>query len=126
MDDQLKLIIIDDEAIVLKRLRQALEKDGFEVETFEDGSSALKRINEKHFDIVVTDVRMPGLNGIQVLEEIMSRSKQTKVILITGYATIEMAREAMAKGAFDCIAKPFKPSDLREIVNRAIKELKGK
>lgn len=123
MENNLSIMIIDDENIVGKRLQPALEKRGDEVETFVDSREAIKRFDEKNFDIVVTDIRMDNVDGIEVLEHITSRNKRTKVIMITGYATVEVAREALAKGAFDFIAKPFKPNDLRAIIERAAQEL---
>lgn len=120
---KLRIMVIDDENIVGKRLKPALEKTGDVVETFEDGKSALARFDAEPFDIVVTDVRMDEMDGIEVLEQILARSSRTKVIIITGYATVEVAREALTKGAFDFIAKPFKPADLRAIIERAAREL---
>ena len=120
---QLKIMVIDDENIVGKRLKPALEKTGDTVETFEDGEKALTRFYESPFDIVVTDIRMEKIDGIEILEKILAKSPVTKVIMITGYATVEVAREALSKGAFDFIAKPFKPGDLREIIRRASDEL---
>jgi CheY-like chemotaxis protein len=116
---KLSVLILDDEPIVGKRLTPALEKAGFEVECFEAPAEALARLNQKEFDIVVTDLRMEGMDGIQVLEHIMAHCEHTRVILITGYATVEVAREALVKGAFDFIAKPFKPKDLRAVVSKA-------
>jgi DNA-binding NtrC family response regulator len=116
-------MLVDDEPIVGKRLKPALTKYGFEVEVFEDGVRAIERLKEQKFDIVVTDVRMEDVDGIQVLEHVLSRSDRTKVIIITGYATVEVAREALVKGAFDFIAKPFKPNDLRVVIDRAAKAL---
>lgn len=123
MTRNLEVLVLDDEPIVGKRLKPALEKDGYVVEVFEDGKSALARLEEKQFDIVVTDVRMDEVDGIQVLEAVQRMSTRTKVIIITGYATVELAREALAKGAFDFIAKPFKPQDLRAVIEKAAKEL---
>jgi DNA-binding NtrC family response regulator len=123
MADNLQIMLVDDEPIVGKRLKPALAKYGFEVEVFEDGTRALQRLKEKEFDIVVTDVRMEDVDGIQVLEHVLARSQRTKVIIITGYATVEVAREALVKGAFDFIAKPFKPNDLRAVIDRAAKAL---
>lgn len=123
MVQSLEVLVLDDEPIVGKRLKPALEKDGYVVEVFEDGRSALTRLQEKAFDIVVTDVRMDDVDGIQVLEAVQRMSTRTKVIIITGYATVELAREALAKGAFDFIAKPFKPQDLRVVIEKAAKEL---
>ena len=124
-EQSLQILVLDDEPIVGKRLRTALEKNGYAVEVFEDSRVALQRLNEKEFDIIVTDVRMEEVDGIQVLEHVLERSGRTKVIVITGYATVEVAREALAKGAFDFIAKPFKPDDLREVIARAVAALKG-
>ncbi len=124
-DQPLKIMVIDDENIVGKRLKPALEKTGDIVETFEEGEKALARFAEAPFDIVVTDIRMEKIDGIEILEQILAISGRTKVIIITGYATVEIAREALSKGAFDFIAKPFKPSDLREIIERASNELRA-
>jgi DNA-binding NtrC family response regulator len=123
MARNLQIMLVDDEPIVGKRLKPALAKYGMEVEVFEDAGLALKRLNEKEFDIVVTDVRMEDVDGIQVLETVLARSERTKVIIITGYATVEVAREALVKGAFDFIAKPFKPGDLRAAIDKAAKSL---
>lgn len=117
--ESLRVMVLDDEPIVGKRLNQALAKHGFEVEIFEDPTKALARLGEVHFDVVVTDLRMEEVNGIQILEYVTSHCKDTRVILITGYATVEVAREALVKGAFDFIAKPFKPRDLRAVINKA-------
>jgi CheY-like chemotaxis protein len=118
-DRKLRVMIVDDEPIVGKRLTPALEKHGFEVEAFLDPSKALARLKDQEFDIVVTDFRMEELDGIQVLTHVMESCPNTRVILITGYATVEVAREALVKGAFDFIAKPFKPKELRAVINKA-------
>lgn len=123
MQRTLRVMILDDEPIVGKRLKPALEKYGFDVEVFEDPGAALRRIDETVFDIVVTDVRMEEVDGIEVLQRVLARNPGTKVIIITGYATVEVAREALVKGAFDFIAKPFKPGDLRAVIDRAAKVL---
>jgi DNA-binding NtrC family response regulator len=123
--ERLQILVLDDEPIVGKRLRTALEKNGHVVEVFEDSRLALRRLDERDFDIIVTDVRMEEVDGIQVLEHVLERSERTKVIVITGYATVEVAREALAKGAFDFIAKPFKPDDLRQVIARAAAALRG-
>jgi DNA-binding NtrC family response regulator len=124
-EDSLSILVLDDEPIVGKRLRAALEKSGYEVEVFEDSRAALRRLDEREFDIIVTDVRMEEVDGIQVLEHVLERSSRTRVVVITGYATVEVAREALAKGAFDFIAKPFKPDDLREVIKKAAEDLRS-
>lgn len=123
MEQKIQVLILDDEPIVGKRLGPALMKIGCEVESFEDPKKALQRIEEKTFDIVVTDIRMEDIDGIEILEKVKALSDRTKIIMITGYATVEVAREALGKGAFDFIAKPFKPDDLREAVYRAAEAL---
>jgi DNA-binding NtrC family response regulator len=121
--ERLQLMILDDEPIVGKRLVPALAKMGCDIESFENPESALKRIEEKEFHVVVTDIRMENIDGLQVLEKVLARSPRAKVIMITGYATMEIARQALAKGAYDFIAKPFKPGDLRKIVFKAAQAL---
>lgn len=118
-----EVLIIDDELIVCKRLKPAIEKMGCNVETFLEPKSALDRIDEKEFDIVITDVRMDEIDGIQVLEHVREKSERTMVIVITGYAMIALAREAMEKGAFDFVSKPFKPDEIRRVILKAADEL---
>jgi DNA-binding NtrC family response regulator len=123
MSKHLDVLLLDDEPIVGKRLKPALAKIGCQVEIFVNPKEALDRIDEKEFDIVVTDIRMDEIDGIQVLEHVAKKSSRTKVIMITGYAMMAVAREAMEKGAFDFIAKPFMPDDLRKIIAKAAKAL---
>jgi DNA-binding NtrC family response regulator len=119
MDERLQVLVLDDEPIVGKRLQPALAKVGCDVEVFDAPGAALGRLAEKRFHIVVTDIRMEDIDGIEVLERVLERWPETRVIMITGYATVEVAREAMAKGAFDFIAKPFKPQELRDVIAKA-------
>ncbi len=123
MQEGLEVLLLDDEPIVGKRLKPALAKIGCNVEIFEDPRKALERIDQKEFDIVVTDIRMDEVDGLDVLQHVVKTSERTKVIMITGYAMMAVAREAMEKGAFDFIAKPFKPDDLRKVIAKAAKAL---
>jgi DNA-binding NtrC family response regulator len=123
MAQRLEVLVLDDERIVGKRLKPALSKLDCEVEVFENPRLALQRLAQKNFDIVVTDIRMDEIDGIQVLEETLKKSPRTKVIMITGYAMMSVAREAMGKGAFDFISKPFSPDDLRRVIVRAAESL---
>jgi len=123
MSHSLEILLLDDEPIVGKRLKPALTKIGCDVEVFEDPLLAVARLDEKNFDIVVTDIRMDEMDGMQILEHVLAKSPDTKVIMITGYAMIALAREAMEKGAFDFIAKPFKPDDLRTVIAKAAEAL---
>ncbi len=123
MPDTLKVLLLDDEPIVGRRLKPALAKIGCEVEVFEEPERALARLQQEEFDIVVTDIRMDEIDGLQVLEFVREKWPRTKVIMITGYAMMSLAREAMEKGAFDFIAKPFRPDDLRKVIANAAREL---
>ncbi len=124
MEDRIEVLIVDDEQIVGKRLKSALEKHGYAVEVFQSGQSAIDRLQEKQFDIVVSDIRIDEVDGLDILEAVQNSSSRTKTILITGYATVEVAREALVKGAFDFIAKPFRPKDLRKVIEKAAREIK--
>lgn len=123
MKKNLEILLLDDEPIVGRRLKPALDKIGCHVEVFENPREAVARIDQKEFDIVVTDIRMEEIDGMQVLEHVQVRWPRTKVILITGYAKMDLAREAMGKGVFDFIAKPFKPDDLRRTIMNAASAL---
>ena len=123
MTDTLDILLLDDEPIVGRRLKPALTKIGCSVEVFEDPLKAVARVDEKEFDIVVTDIRMDEMDGIQVLEHVRKKWPRTKVIMITGYAMMSLAREAMERGAYDFIAKPFKPDDLRKMIAAAARDL---
>jgi pyruvate,water dikinase len=121
MGGNVEVMVLDDEATVGERLKDFLEKRGMAVETFRDSGKAIHRLQEKRFDVIVTDLKMPGPNGVDVLLSVKERSPSTQVILITGYATIEAAREAEAIGAFDFILKPFELEDLHKLVKKAAK-----
>jgi len=119
MDDQLSILVLDDETVVGQRLKKALEKNGHYLEVFVDPLQAMARLDARNFDIVVTDIRMDDMDGISLLEHVMSRNPRTKFIMITGYATLELARESLAKGAFDFIAKPFELNEVRHAIEKA-------
>jgi DNA-binding NtrC family response regulator len=121
---RLRIMIIDDEPIVCKRLKSALQKVGYTVETFTDSASALNRLKEAAFDIIITDLKMEGADGMQVLMKAKELSPRTRVIVITGFATMETARESFHKGAFDFVAKPFKLGDILECVRRIEEDLR--
>jgi len=118
-----KVLLLDDEAIVGNRLKSGLERIGCDVEVFQDPQKALNRIAEQSFAIIVTDIMMEQVNGIQILEQAKQANPACQVVVITGFATTDLAREAMEKGAFDVLAKPFRPADLRAVVVRAMHKL---
>jgi len=124
-EQKTKILILDDEPIVLKRLKPAMEKSGYEVEAFSRSLEASKRIMEQDFDIVITDLKMEGLDGMEFLTRVKNRSPATEVIVITGFATMETARESFKKGVFDFLAKPFKLGEIKEVVAKAESKIKG-
>ena len=121
-DPRLRILVLDDEPIVCKRLKPFFQKSGYEVETFNQPTEALARFEEKPFDVVITDLKMPGLDGIQLLEKVKALHPDTEVVVITGFATMETARESFRKGVFDFVAKPFKLADILDSVRRVEKE----
>jgi DNA-binding NtrC family response regulator len=123
--NKMKIMVLDDEPIVCKRLKPALEKQGYEVDTFTQSSEAMEQIKNIDYDIIVTDLKMKGVDGMQLLTEAKRRSPKTEVIVITGFATLETARQSFQKGVFDFIAKPFKLSEIQEVVKRAEAKIKG-
>jgi DNA-binding NtrC family response regulator len=123
MEHQLEILILDDEEIVCTRLKPALEKEGYKVETFTDSLLAKQRIDEQEFDIVVTDLRMSGLDGMQLFQFVKDRWPKTRVIIISGFTTVDIARQALQAGARDIISKPFKISQFKELIGRVSAEI---
>ncbi|OGW39819.1 MAG: hypothetical protein A2X58_01390 [Nitrospirae bacterium GWC2_56_14] len=108
-----KIVIAEDEDITLKHLVKALQKDGYLVDGTQNGADALQKIESDHFDLLIADIKMPGLTGIQLLETIKERQLDLEVIIITGYGSIGSVVDAMKKGAYDYVTKPF---DLDELL----------
>ncbi len=115
------ILVIDDEARIRDACQLVLSEKGFEVETAADGEKGLTMIKESHFDIVLVDLMMPTISGFDVLTEVRKSHPDTIVIVITGYATLEHSIEAMKKGAFDFIPKPFTPDQLRAVVDKSLR-----
>ena len=111
-----KVVVLDDEPIVCERLKPALEKAGFLVETFTSSQELIDRLAQEHFDVLVTDLKMRKPDGLDVMRFVQQHHPSTKVIIITGFATVETATEALKGGALDFIAKPFKISQLRDLI----------
>lgn len=114
-----QILILDDEPIVCRRLRPSLEKSGYEVETFIHSDEALERVRQKHFDVIITDIKMEGLDGLGFLAEVKKLSPGTEAIVITGFATMETAKRSFQEGVFDFVAKPFSLSEIQGIVKKA-------
>ncbi len=122
---KLRILVLDDEPIVCKRLQPALEKLGYEVDTFTQSLEAMHQIQQTDYDIIITDLKIKGIDGMQFLQEAKKRSPRTEVIVITGFATLETAKESFQKGVFDFIAKPFKLSEIQEVVTKAAAKIRG-
>jgi DNA-binding NtrC family response regulator len=120
-----KILVVDDEPIVCERLRPPLEKAGFVVETFTDSQAAVERLAEEKFDVLVTDLKMRKPDGLDVLTFARERAPGTRVIVITGFPTVDTAREAMKGGAVDFIPKPFKISQLRDLILKVAESADG-
>ncbi len=114
------ILVVDDEKRIRDVTQRMLTQEGFEVAVAETGETGMKMIEEKNFDIILLDLMMPGMSGLEALPLLKARHPYTVVIVITGYATLEHSIEAMKKGAFDFIPKPFSPQDLRLVIFKAI------
>ena len=126
MRKEVEVMVVDDEPIVCERLQSYLEKRGMAVEIFHESRKALERLKEKAFDVVVTDMKMEGPFGMDVLLAIKELECDSEVIIITGYGSSETVREAEAVGAFEYIDKPFRMSDMHDLVRRAAKKARGR
>ncbi|MCX7679419.1 MAG: response regulator [Spirochaetes bacterium] len=120
MEKRPKILIVDDEDIVIKGTTKILQRENYDLDSAYSGTEALEKMKVTDYDLVITDLMMPGLNGIEVLKKIKSDYPDVIVVMFTGYATVESAREALKLGAFDYIPKPFTPDELREVVKNAI------
>ncbi|MDZ7695771.1 MAG: sigma-54 dependent transcriptional regulator [Deltaproteobacteria bacterium] len=118
------ILVVDDQKSMREFLEIMLNKEGYQVTTAEDGEAVSPLMEKDHFDLVITDIRMRDVNGIDVLKQVKALNQETTVILISAYATAEIAVEAMKEGAFDYIPKPFKVNDFKKIVADALKTKK--
>lgn len=121
--EKVRILVVDDEQVIREGVDRALSKRGYEVVKAEDGNRGLELLQEFDFDIVLTDLMMPGLDGFQVLEWIRENQPHIQVIVITGFATVTKAVTAMKQGAFDFVGKPFTPDYIRVVVDKAIEKI---
>ena len=119
-----RILVIDDEDIIRQLLLRIFDKQGYYIETIDDGNAALKKISEGFFNLLITDLKMPKINGMDVLKEIKKINPYIEVIIITGYPTIESAVEAIKIGAFDFVCKPFDLHQIISTVNRCLQRQK--
>ncbi len=114
------ILIVDDEKNIRLTLSQALETPEVETDTAADGEKALAKLKVKEFDLILLDLKMPGMDGMEVLRQVRELRPDIRVIILTAYGTIESAVEAMKLGAVDFIQKPFSPDEIRGLVSRVI------
>jgi two-component system response regulator PilR (NtrC family) len=125
MPDAARILIVDDEQSLREFLEIFLHKEGFEVTTAEGGQEAVDLlVAETEFDLVLTDLMMPDVDGLQVLGEVKERYPETQVLMMTAFATADTAIEAMKKGAFDYIQKPFKNHEIQVVIDKALEQRK--
>jgi len=115
-----RILLIDDEAIALTNLSHVLQREGYSVTACRDGESGLAALRKTDFDLVLTDIKMPGIDGMEVLREVRTRYHDVPVIMITGHASLDSAVEAMKAGAYHYLAKPFRLAEAREVVRAAL------
>lgn len=120
--DKIVFLVVDDEAVIRDGIKRVLEGDQFEVETCSSGYKAIEQLQKKDYGLVITDLKMPGMDGIEVLKAVKALQADIPVILITGYASVDTAVEAMKNGAADYISKPFSPDLLLEKVKNALNQ----
>jgi len=116
MDKKTRVLVLDDEPIVGERLKASLENAGFSVDTFSSSRAALESLRNEPYDMLVTDLKMSGPDGLDVLREARQSNPAIKAVVITGFATTQTAQEALSSGAVSFLAKPFKMSKLKEIL----------
>ncbi|UCG78265.1 MAG: sigma-54-dependent Fis family transcriptional regulator [Nitrospirota bacterium] len=124
MANKAKLLIVDDEKIALRNLQHVLKKEGYDVKATLSGQNALKLLHDNKYDVVLTDLRMEKVDGMQILGRCKELYPETEVIMITGYASIENAIKAMKQGAYHYIAKPFKLDEVKKVVFEAAEKVR--
>jgi DNA-binding NtrC family response regulator len=115
-----KILVIDDEKIVCDMAKKILEAEDYEVETFTDSQLALERIRTQPFDLVVTDLKMENVSGMDILKEVNRLYPETRVIMLTAYATLDATIEAIRERIYDFFPKPVKIDELKKSVKKAL------
>ena len=124
MDNKKNVLLVDDEEVFLEQLKETLKASHpeFRIDTAEDGVSALEKLSKSYYDIVLTDIKMPRMDGITLLKEIRSRYPSTYVVMITAFGSVTSAVEAMKYGAYDFLEKPFNMDTLELSLAKIIKQ----
>ena len=115
-----KILIVDDESGLRQSVMQTLKTDGRRIDLAASGEEALRLEAENAYAVIVADLMMPGLSGLDLLRALKERGSRARLILISGYATIAAAEQAVWRGAFEFLAKPFMPVEIRTLVERAL------
>lgn len=115
-----RILVVDDEEIVRESLREWLRKDGYTVEVAEDGPCALEALRRAPFGILLVDLKMPGMDGLRVLLEAKQLQPDSVVVIMTAYATVDSAVQAIKGGAYDYLVKPFDPEELSQMVQKIV------
>ena len=123
MNEKVKVLVVDDEDVVHASIQRILTRYGYEVVGVTSGQEGLDLMVQEAFDVVITDLMMPGMNGVKMLAEMKERKIETPAIMITGYPTIKTAVEALRLGAVDYIPKPFTRKELLNPLNRALRRV---
>jgi two-component system response regulator AtoC len=121
--DPSRIAVVDDEAIVRRELARVLEKEGYKTESFADGESALSRLAETRFDLLLCDLRLPGVTGMDVLRAVRAADPAIEVIILTGFASVDSAIAAIRAGAYHYVTKPLKMTELKMLVQRALEKV---
>jgi DNA-binding response OmpR family regulator len=122
MPDKLKLLLVDDEDSLRLLVRDELESGGFDVTEAESGEKALELLPGATFDLAILDIRMPGIDGLEVLRRIRKENQATKIIMLTGVDELKIARDSLVLGANDFLAKPYDFKTLNACIQRVLKE----
>jgi DNA-binding NtrC family response regulator len=120
MEPEGTILVADDDAVARDLLVEALRKEGYQVEAVADGAQAIERGRQKRFDVVLTDIRMGSVDGLEVLREFKQLSPDTPIVLLTAFGSMEGAIEAIKQGAYDYLAKPFKKEEIKLVVRRSL------
>lgn len=120
MSDKVRILVVDDEDVVRRSYVRTLASDRCLVETASDGATALERMQEQRFDVVLLDLRMPGMGGLEVLEAIKRDWPDCEVIIITGHPMLDTAKRSVMLGAHDYLSKPVGPDDVINATNKAL------
>lgn len=120
MSDRTRILVVDDDQVVRQSYQRSLQGISANVEAAGDGEEALKTMERNPFDVVLLDIRMPGQDGMSVLRTIKQKWPESEVVIITGYPSVDSAKEAVRLGAYDYLAKPVGPQDVIDVADGAV------